>query len=184
MSKNYLFSTFAGGQASLHAKTTKDLSDFDWSVVETEYQRLQEMRTTTGQGLRPVEIRRKIQRAGGTCLGVIRGTKELEEALTELERIRQEDMPQQRVTEPTVAYNMEWKEAIENHNLLDITELMVRATLERTESRGSYLRPDYPEVDDENWGCSLAYRFDDGAFTSEKVFWPQDGWDQAHYPAV
>lgn len=185
MSKNYLLSTFAGGKAAEYAKKSEGLTEFDWSEVETEYSRLNNLRTKSEQGgLRPVEIRRMIQRAGGTCLGVIRGTEELEAAKVELERIRKEDMPKQIVTESTLAYNMEWKEAIENYNLLDISELMVRATLDRQESRGSYLRPDYPQKDDENWACSLAYRFDDGQFTSEKITWPQDGWDTIKYPTV
>ena len=40
---------------------------------------------------------------------------------------------------------MEWKEAIENYNLLTIAELSVLASLTREESRGSYLRPEFPE---------------------------------------
>lgn len=184
MSKNFLLSTFSGGKAADYAKKRADLNEFDWSEVDGEYSRLHGIRTTDEKdGLRPVEIRRKIQKAGGTCLGVIRGTAELEAALEELKRIRKEDMPKQIVSESTLAYNIEWKEAVENYNLLDITELMVRATLERPESRGSYLRPDYPEPNDD-WACSLAYRFDNGNFTSEKVTWPQDGWETIQYPSV
>lgn len=53
--------------------------------------------------------------------------------------------------------NADWKDAIEVVNLLDIARLTVEASLAREESRDAFIRPDFPETDDENWKCALAY---------------------------
>ena len=95
----------------------------------------------------------------------------MEAAAAELARIRKEDMPRMIVTNPTQTYNTEWKEAIENYNLLEIAEMSVRASLLREETRGAYLRADFPEKDDANWACTLVAREKDGEMVFEKHFW-------------
>ena len=54
--------------------------------------------------------------------------------------------------------------------MLDLARLFVYASLERQESRASLIRPEYPETDDENWACALAYtRAEDGTLSYEKI---------------
>ena len=74
--------------------------------------------------MRPVTIRRAIQNAAGSAMGIIRTTEALEAARDELARIRQGRPARARPwAARRLAYNMEWKEAIENYNLLTIAEL-------------------------------------------------------------
>ena len=55
-------------------------------------------------------------------------------------------------------------------NLLDIARLTVEASLAREESRDAFIRPDFPEPDDANWKCALAYtRAEDGSLSYEKI---------------
>jgi succinate dehydrogenase / fumarate reductase flavoprotein subunit len=77
------------------------------------------------------------------------------------------------VSNQSKTYNTEWKEAIENYNLLDLAELAVQATLMREESRGTYLRPDFPQKDDANWKCMLVGRLKDGKIFFEKKAMPE-----------
>lgn len=147
-------------------------AEIDWSGAEAELARLHEIRTRKVEdGIRPHVIRHAIQKACGTCLGVYRTKEAMEAAAAELARIRREDMPRMIVTNPTQTYNTEWKEAIENYNLLEIAEMSVRASLLREETRGAYLRADFPEKDDANWACTLVAREKDGEMVFEKHFW-------------
>jgi succinate dehydrogenase / fumarate reductase flavoprotein subunit len=177
---------FAGRSAIKYLETSyKAPGSFDWSGVDAEFERLNGILTQQpDNGLRPVVIRRAIQNVGGKCLGIIRVTEELEEGLAELRRIREEDLPRQTVTDTSRAFNVEWREAIENRNLLDDTELTIRATLERKETRGYYFRPDYPERDNENWFCQLACRLNGEDFVFEKNALPQVDWDAVDWSAV
>ena len=92
----------------------------------------------------------------------------MEEAIAELERIRKEEMPKQVCADDSVNFNTDWKAAIENINLLDSAEVSIKASLLREESRGSYLRPEFPGVDNENWNCMLTARLVDGEIVFEK----------------
>lgn len=154
------------------------VENIDWTSVEEEYKRLEDLRTRKpDDALRPFEVRRKIQEVGGKTLGIIRKTEDLEAGRDELARIRKEDIPRMALASETPTYNTEWKEAIENFNLLDLTELSIEATLARPESRGNIFRPEYPEIDDENWKCMLAFkRNDKGELDFDKVFYEPVEW--------
>lgn len=71
------------------------------------------------------------------ALGPWRPVEKIKSTIEELERIEQEDLPRQVVSDPSSAMNKDWQEAIENHNLLAIALVSVKATLERQESCGS-----------------------------------------------
>lgn len=49
----------------------------------------------------------------------------------------------------------------ELQNMLTVGELMTRAALFRTESRGVHLRTDFPDTDDERWRCHVVQRGDE-----------------------
>lgn len=144
-------------------------AEIDWTPVEKEYERIHEIRTRKVEGgKRPHEIRLMIQEAGDRGFDVYRPTAWMEEAIAELERIRKEEMPKQICADDTVNFNTDWKAAIENINLLDSAEVSIKASLLREETRGSYLRPEFPKRDDENWNCMLTCRLVNGEMVFEK----------------
>ena len=150
------------------------VKEIDWSPVETEFARIHELRTRQAtKGLRPHVVRHNIQKACGECMGILRETKKLEAAAKELARIRKEELPNMIVTNPTLTFNNEWKEAIENYNLLASAELAVNSTLTREESRGTYLRPEFPNQDDENWKCMLVGKLENGEIVFSKKTMPE-----------
>lgn len=168
------FGSFATRSAIEYIKNNEQPAEIDWSGAEAEYERLHEIRTRkAANGIRPHVVRHNIQYTCGESLGVYRTKEALEESLAELKRIRTEDLPNMIITNPTLTFNTEWKEAIENYNLLTIAELSVQASLLREETRGAYLRADFPERDDENWGCTLVGYLRDGEMSFEKKFWPE-----------
>lgn len=177
-SLNRKHGSYAMRRAIEYIESHETPADIDWSCVDAEYDRLEELRTRQVEnGMRPYEIRREIQEVGSKTLGVIRKTEDLEAGRAELRRIREEDLPRMALSCSTKTYNTEWKEAIENINLLDLTELSVEASLTRPESRGNMYRPDFPETDDENWKCMLAFKRDEsGELSYDKVFFEDIEW--------
>ncbi|MCE5207442.1 MAG: FAD-binding protein [Chloroflexi bacterium] len=168
------FGSYAVRSALAYLDGTPAVKEVDWSPAEAEYNRLHELRThQSSKGLRPHVVRHEIQKACGTCMGILRETKKLEAASKELARIRAEDIPNMVVTSTSQTFNREWKEAIENINLLDAAELAVNATLMREESRGQYLRPEFPEPDDVNWKCMLVAKLEDGKVNWTKKIMPE-----------
>ena len=47
--------------------------------------------------------------------------------------------------------NYEWLDAIDVVNMVDACELIVHSSLERKESRGPFIRTDFPATDNRNW---------------------------------
>jgi L-aspartate oxidase len=43
-------------------------------------------------------------------------------------------------------------------NMLSISRMIIRAALEREETRGVHVRTDFPATDDEHWQRHIAFR--------------------------
>ena len=165
-------------QAAAYIDSLESL-DFDWDAVDAEYDRLAEIRTRSAEGgLSPIQVRHEIQEAVSDCLGLIRETEALQAAEAELMRIRDEDLPRMVCGEQTLTYNLDWKTAIENYSMLDVALLSVKATLFREETRGQYIRPDFPEMDDENWHCMVVANYRDGEYVLSKRELSEASWEE------
>ncbi|MDR1422848.1 MAG: hypothetical protein LBI64_08320 [Coriobacteriales bacterium] len=174
---NRIYGPWAAHCAGEYLKTAAEIDDIDWSGALAEYHRLQEIRTrTASDGIYPHEIRKRIQTACYGGLGVYRNADNMSAAIAELERIRREDMPRQVIRNASPVWNKEWKEAIENINMLDIAEISVRASLGREETRGMYLRSEFPQRDDANWACIQVCYLKDGDMEFEKREMPRSDW--------
>ena len=132
---------------------------------------MEDLRTRQIEGsLRPITVRRNIQHACAESGRPSRSVEVLETAKAELDRIMNEDIPKMACADDSLVSNADWKDAIEVVNLLDIARLSVEASLAREESRDALIRPEYPETDDANWKCALAYtRAEDGTLSYEKI---------------
>lgn len=166
---NRITGAYAGTCAVEYANSAPDADELDWAPILEEYDRLYGLLSrTVKDGIRPHTIRHEIQSLCKDALGIYRTTEAMEKALSELQRIREEDMPRMVVTSSSPTWNREWKEAIENYNMLDLAEISVRASLMREETRGMYLRAEFPEQDDENWACALVCYKNGDSMTFEK----------------
>jgi succinate dehydrogenase / fumarate reductase flavoprotein subunit len=77
--------------------------------------------------------------------GIVRDRAGLEQALAELERLK-ERARHVGIT-GSREYNPGWHTALDLRSLLAVSEMTVRAALERTESRGGHTRSDHPDSD-------------------------------------
>ena len=61
--------------------------------------------------------------------------------------------------------NYDWMQAIEVSSMARLAEVVARASLERTESRGAHYRDDFPEMDDKKWLRNILVRQRGGALS-------------------
>jgi succinate dehydrogenase/fumarate reductase flavoprotein subunit len=111
-----------------------------------------------------VEVRQEIRRIAGELVGIVREEKALLQALTAISDLR-DQAACQCVRGQDPRFNREWVEGLQNENLLDVLEAVVRASLARRESRGAMYRVDYPCTDDDRWLCNLVLQNQDGQLT-------------------
>jgi fumarate reductase (CoM/CoB) subunit A len=88
-------------------------------------------------------------------LGPIRDENTLREALTEYERIENEDLQTMRLSEEArdtgKGRGEEIESALSIRNLALLGRILATAALEREESRGAHYRLDYPDTNDADW---------------------------------
>jgi succinate dehydrogenase/fumarate reductase flavoprotein subunit len=102
-------------------------------------------------GSNPIEIRNQVRHLCHLYLNSVREGHYLEKVLEELKGLW-EAARVVRVRHPEIKkYNMEWLEALQTENLLTIMEMVTRASLMRTESRGAMFRRDFQNTDGVNW---------------------------------
>ncbi len=102
-------------------------------------------------GVKPVDLRNRIQRMAHEKLGPVRSRESIEELIQFIERVKREELPRLYTSSKSRRYNKEWIEALELENIIQVLELSARSALMRTESRGVHYRLDYPYTDNDNW---------------------------------
>ncbi len=138
-----VFGRIAGESA---AQTVAELAPLDESVLAAAMSGLAAL--TEAGGLPAAEVRAHAQRIVAAAAGVVRTESGLRAGLEALAALHTEGLA---ADEHGLAY------ALETRNILDVTELVMRAALHRDESRGPHLRfasPDAAEPisrDDSRW---------------------------------
>lgn len=101
-------------------------------------------------GTRAIDVRKEIHALAGTKVGVVRYEEGLTTALSKIAQLR-ESLENVALRTSTRAYNKEWLEALQSARMLDVLEMVARASLLRTESRGALYRRDHPKTDNTDW---------------------------------
>ncbi|MCS7366885.1 MAG: FAD-binding protein [archaeon YNP-WB-062] len=102
-------------------------------------------------GIKPAELRKRIQKMAHAKLGPVRTREGIEELLRFIDVVKEKELPKLYVSSESRKYNKEWVEAIELENIIQIIELSAKSALMRTESRGVHYRLDHPYTDNDNW---------------------------------
>lgn len=136
-----VFGARAGKYAFEYASNSSEIIAKDSS--EEEYERL--CGFFRDEGIAPKEIMEKIALNMSEHVGVARSEENLNRALSELQSIRSDDLPNMRAPSGKT-FNLGWVEAIQVPCMLDVAEMIIMSALTRTESRGAHFREDYPET--------------------------------------
>jgi succinate dehydrogenase / fumarate reductase flavoprotein subunit len=123
------------------------------------------------RGENPYAIQKDLQDVMQRLVGIIRTREELEQSLTEIEKLKE------RAANLTVEghrqYNPGWHLALDLANMLRVSECIAKAALERTESRGGHTRDDYPGPNDEWATVNLVLTEKDGSMSLQRQPLPQ-----------
>lgn len=112
-------------------------------------------------GVDPIALRKRIQEVAWNYVGVVREEKGLRKALKEIAEMR-EELGNIYARNKSKRYNKEWIEALQVGNMLDVMEMVARASLVRQESRGALYRRDFPKTDNINWLKNVVVHLDNG----------------------
>lgn len=151
--------------ASLAHKTKLPLPDR--SQVKEEMRRLRSLSPSKRkEGARPEKVERSLRGLAERALGVLRTKREMLDAAIEFRRVRQE------AARLEIKGPSDLKKAIEISNLALTGELAATASLLRKESRGQFLRKDFPTRNDREWLKWICLRKKDGEISARVVSIP------------
>jgi succinate dehydrogenase/fumarate reductase flavoprotein subunit len=119
--------------------------------VESERRRLEGLRVTQQDGVPPADVKNAVRRIMWQKVGVEKDATSLRSALEDIANIRLDLLPRMSVKRTAPSVNYEWLDAIDVVNMVDACELIIHSSLERRESRGPFMRRDFPLQDNETW---------------------------------
>lgn len=156
-----VFGKIAGERAASFAKgRTKGQVNKD--EIELELKRIDKISRGEKYEFLPSQIRVELNRVIWENAGIFRTGDGLAKGLNNVERIDSKMLPKMGISDAgTRQYNKELAEALETINLVRVAEILLRASILRTESRGAHHRLDTPKTDDENWLTHIVWYMDD-----------------------
>jgi len=159
-----VFGARAGKLAAEFASQKKEFSSSIQAITEDEKKRIEKsFFKDKGGGEDTIStIREDMHQAMEDGAGIYRSEASLKKAEEKIEAL-QERMSKVSIQDQSYTFNTELVAAMELSYMLDLAEVIIQSALQRTESRGSHQRTDYPERDDEKFLThSLAYRSEKG----------------------
>jgi fumarate reductase flavoprotein subunit len=159
-----VFGARAGMAAAAFAAEQAGVSPALVAQAQDEHRRLEErFLRKSGGNERIATLRAEMHQIMEESAGIYRTETVLKEAAGKLKRL-QERFQDLSLDDKSYTFNTEVTAALELSYMLDVGQTIVQSALERTESRGSHQRSDYPQRDDERFlAHSLAYRAGNGS---------------------
>ncbi|MDP9098042.1 MAG: fumarate reductase/succinate dehydrogenase flavoprotein subunit, partial [Verrucomicrobiota bacterium] len=142
-----VFGKRAGEFAAQFTKENQ-LGEIDDAAVESTATMALEPfeRAENKAGESPYQVQHDLQEMMQELVGIVRTEEEMKRALDGLAKLSERA---DKVAAPANReFNPGWHTALDLKNLLTVSEAVMRAALERKESRGAQFREDYPEKDE------------------------------------
>ena len=158
-----VFGRRAGKHMAQYCKeaTLEPLPD---NPAEPVMARIDKIRNKDG-GVRPYELRSRMQKAMTEGVSVFRTEETISETLAVLRELRDTYANNLEVDDKGKIFNSDLLEAWELGCLLELAEVTAVSALARTESRGGHARDDFPERNDDDWlKHTLCHKDGDGQY--------------------
>lgn len=94
------------------------------------------------EGDNPFAIQKDLQEMMQDLVGIVRTEDEMQQALVGIKALR--ERREKIVLTGNIDFNPSWHTALDLHNMLNVSEAITLAAIERKESRGGQFRDDYP----------------------------------------
>jgi len=152
----FVFGAIAGDSAAKNALEAK-LVPIQQSIISGAKERLESLAPSEGdESIK--ELRKSLKTTMWYRVGIIRDEEGLKKALNEIDSIRS------RLKRASATSYRQLIEVIELGDMLTVSEMMARAALMRTESRGAHYRTDYP-FENEQWLKNVEISGESGKMT-------------------
>ena len=138
-----VFGTVAGNRAAVRASRIAGVS-IPSSEIQIGLERLKELASHRGE-VYLSELRQSLKQVMWDKVGVIRTQNSLEAAHKEMLALREQ------LRTASLTDYRQLSQTVKLANMLTVSEMVCRAALMRTESRGAHYRTDYPEEDSRQW---------------------------------
>jgi len=113
-------------------------------------------------------LKRELGSVMNTHVGIFRQEADILKAIAMIKTLRERAKTVGIVQNNSYLFNNELVDCLELENMTLLAEAIATCALARQESRGSHFRRDFPNRDDEKWGCHSAVTLtEQGGFTQE-----------------
>jgi succinate dehydrogenase/fumarate reductase flavoprotein subunit len=100
---------------------------------------------------------------------LVRNREGLEEGLRLIQKIKRDDLPRLCIPGSSRILNKGLVEALEAKNMVELSEMILRAALMREESRRSHYRTDFSKSDNRKWLRNIVIKNGTGGMTFTTV---------------
>lgn len=156
LSETQVFGNRAAQQACEFAAKVDILPRSYGTEVLNEYKTINGWKATKDKGLRPIELKSRLQSMMAQYVGLERDGQSLNDGLAEVRKLRGDVLPLLTVL-PIRRFCYEIQEAYEIRGMLDLAEIVILSALERKETRGHHYRLDYPQTDKTPYHTSIRF---------------------------
>jgi succinate dehydrogenase/fumarate reductase flavoprotein subunit len=161
LAETQVFGLRAGERAAEYAQSSTKVA-VDKAVIANESKNIYSFLRDLPEGIRPIEVKRKIKAIMHNHVHYRRSKKGLLEAVEELRELREDDIPRMCVIDGPRIYNYEWEEALEVIHMIDLAEIVAATAIKREETRGHHWREDFPKTEKSWEKHTIARRSGDG----------------------
>jgi succinate dehydrogenase / fumarate reductase flavoprotein subunit len=144
-----LFGRRAGRSARGDLRKGLDFSDLPVDAADAAIEEVSRLRDARGAE-KIAAIRNELRETMQEKVGVFREAKKLQEAMDKILEFR-DRFGSVGLDDHGKVFNTEMIEALELAHMLDFGKVIIAGAINRTESRGSHFRTDFPARDDDNW---------------------------------
>jgi len=169
LSEALAFGAIAGRNASSYVKRMGKRIPWDEQQLAGVRDRI-ETWLSAREGVKPSELKKRIQAIADKYLNIVRNGKELTKALEELRQLEGKTLPRMSAwAEDPKERAANLRDAIEADGQLELAKIIATAASYRKESRGGHYgghyRSDYPSKDDQNWLKNIILKRELGAIS-------------------
>jgi fumarate reductase (CoM/CoB) subunit A len=147
------------------------------TAVANEHQTMARWKKNKPNGIRPIELKTRLQAIMDRYVGMERDAQGLSTALSEVRRLREERLPDLAVT-PIRRFCYEIQEAYEVRGMLDLAEMVIVSARARKETRGHHYRLDFPQTGREPYHTFIRWVNGKHKITQIPVTRLKKGWEE------
>ncbi|MDH5695142.1 MAG: FAD-binding protein [Dehalococcoidia bacterium] len=134
------------------AKAAKEL---DWLDAEPGQVKEEQSRVNSllkqRKGVKGLEVIDKLKNTMWETCSLVKDKAGMEDGLSLIQKLKSDDLPRLCVPSPSRVLNRGLEEALEATNMVLLSEMVIRASSMREESRKAHTRTDFPKLDNKNW---------------------------------